>query len=216
MHSLAHGSSHPAAARGHVLGSPHLYDLMAEFFFFGRRRATYQALIAAVGIQPGQRVLDVGCGTGYFVRLIAEAVGPNGLAVGIEPSTSMINYAIRKAVPSTNSEFHVGTAASLELQDNSFDVVVSSLVMHHLPQDLRTVALQEMRRVLRPGGRVLVAEARSPSPGSGWHLLARLHGYDRMAREVPDLESIAARSGFRDIRYGEVPPWLRYVAARKP
>jgi ubiquinone/menaquinone biosynthesis C-methylase UbiE len=64
MHALVHRASHSAAAQGHVLGSPHLYDLTTEVLFLGRRRATYQTLIAAAGVQAGERVLDVGCGTG--------------------------------------------------------------------------------------------------------------------------------------------------------
>jgi ubiquinone/menaquinone biosynthesis C-methylase UbiE len=98
----------------------------------------------------------------------------------------------------------------VELADDHFDVVVSSLVMHHLPEELRTRALTEMHRVLRPGGRVLVAEAQSPPHGLGWRLLALLHSYDRMARQVPHLEPLAAKAGFGEIRTGEVPPWIRY------
>jgi ubiquinone/menaquinone biosynthesis C-methylase UbiE len=172
-------------------------------------------LIAAAGIQSGQRVLDVGCGTGYFVRLIAAEVGPGGRAVGIDPSISMVEYARRKAAGSASSHFQVGAAEALELSDDHFDVVVSSLVMHHLPEDLQTRALREMQRVLRPGGRVLVAEARSPRHGPGWRLLARLHGYDRMSRQVPHLEPLPAQAGFGEIRTGEVPPWIRYVVATK-
>jgi hypothetical protein len=55
-----------------------------------------------------------------------------------------------------------------------------------------------------------VAEARSPRHGLGWRLLAHLHGYDRMARQVPHLEPLAAQAGFGEIRTGEVPPWIRY------
>jgi ubiquinone/menaquinone biosynthesis C-methylase UbiE len=54
-------------------------------------------LIAAAGIQPGQRVLDVACGTGYFARMIARAVGPSGVVVGIDASPEMIDYASQKA-----------------------------------------------------------------------------------------------------------------------
>ena len=93
--------------------------------------------------------------------------------------------------------------------------MVSSLVLHHLPEDLRVPALREMRRVLRPGGKLLVAEAQVPRRGLGWRLLARLHGYDRMARMVPHLEPLAAQAGFAEVRTGEAPPWLRYAHAVK-
>jgi hypothetical protein len=52
-------SAHPATTRGHTLAAPRFYDIFANVFFFGRRRATFRALIAAAGVQPGQRVLDV-------------------------------------------------------------------------------------------------------------------------------------------------------------
>jgi ubiquinone/menaquinone biosynthesis C-methylase UbiE len=216
MHSLVHSRSHAAVSRGHALGLPRLYHFLAEFFFFGRRRATFESLVAAVGIEPAQRVLDLGCGTGYFVRLIALAVGPTGQAVGLDPSTSMIDYARCKAVGLNNCEFQIGSAEALDFPSAQFDIVVSTLVMHHPPEDLRVRALQEMRRVLRPGGHILVAEAQNPCHGPGWRLLARMHGFDRIARAVPDLESLAARAGFAEVHHGEAPPWLRYVLAVKP
>jgi ubiquinone/menaquinone biosynthesis C-methylase UbiE len=212
---LIHGASHGATTRGHTLGAPRLYDIVANVFFFGRRRATLQALIAAVGVQPGQRVLDVGCGTGYLARLLAQTVGRDGLVVGIDPSTAMIGYASRQTGRASNCQFRVGTAEALEFPAEHFDVVVSSLVMHHLPEDLHVTALQEMRRVLRPGGKLLVAEAQTPQHGLGWRLLARVHGYDRMARMVPHLAPLATQAGFGQVRTGEAPPWLRYVYAVK-
>ncbi len=217
MHSLIHGHapSHPAATRGHTLGAPRLYDIFADIFFFGHRRATFQLLIAAAGVQPGQRVLDVGCGTGYFARLLARAVGRDGLVVGIDPSLAMVSYASRKVGRASNCQFQVGIAEALELPADHFDVVVSSLVMHHLPEDLHVAALQEVRRVLRPGGKLLVAEAQTPRHGLGWRLLARVHGYAGMARRVPHLEPLAAQAGFGQTRTGEAPPWLRYVLAVK-
>jgi ubiquinone/menaquinone biosynthesis C-methylase UbiE len=209
-------SSHPAPTRGHTLAAPLLYDLFVDLFFLGRRRATYQALVDAAGVRPDQRVLDVGCGTGYFARLIGEAVGAGGIVVGIDPSPEMIAYASRKAGRASNCQFRVGTAEALDLPAEQFDVVVTSLVMHHLPEDLRVPALREMRRVLRPGGTLLVAEAQMPRHGFGWRLLARLHSFDRMARMVPHLEPLAEQADFAEIRAGEVPPWLRYVRAVKP
>ena len=210
-------SSSPTT-RGHIghIGGPHLYETFANVFFFGRRRATFQALIANAGVQPGQRVLDVGCGTGYLARLLAQAVGPQGLVVGVDPSPEMITYASRKAGRVRNCQFQVGSAESLDFPAEHFDVVVSSLVMHHLPEDLRVPALREMRRVLRPGGKLLVADAQLPRHGPGWRLLAVITGQGRMARMVPQLEPLAAEAQFAEIRTGEAPPWLQYVHAIRP
>jgi ubiquinone/menaquinone biosynthesis C-methylase UbiE len=213
MRSLIHGQPHSVTTRGHTLGKPRLYDLSANIFFFGRRGASFQALIGAAGVQPGHSVLDVGCGTGYFARLLAQTVGPEGSVVGIDPSLAMIRYASRQTGRASNCRFQIGTAEALEFPAEHFDVVVSSLVMHHLPEDLRVAALLEMRRMLRPGGKLLVAEAQQPRHGLGWGLLTRVHGYDRM---VPHLEPLAAQAGFGEIRSGEAPPWLRYVHAVKP
>jgi ubiquinone/menaquinone biosynthesis C-methylase UbiE len=216
MHSLHHGTHRPDSSHAHVLGSPRLYDFTVELFFLGRRRANYQTLLSVGvgGVQPGQRVLDVGCGTGYFSRLIARTTGPKGLVVGIDPSASMIEYARHKASSIRNCEFQVGAAEALPFPSDRFDVVVSSLVLHHLPEHLRLPALEEMRRVLRPGGRLLVAEARNPSHGI-LGLIARAQGYDRMAQEVPDLAALAGAAAFGDVAEGEVRPWLRYVTALK-
>ena len=126
----------------------------------------------------------------------------------------MIDFARRKAASVPNCQFQLGAAEALPFPRDHFDVVVSSLVLHHLPEDLRMRALQEMRRVLRPGGRLLTAEARNPQHGI-LGLLARTHRYDRMAQAVKSLDSLASAAGFGGIRSGEVPPWLRYVTAAK-
>jgi ubiquinone/menaquinone biosynthesis C-methylase UbiE len=181
----------------------------------GQRRATYQALVVAAGVRPGQRALDVGCGTGYLARLLAGPVGPDGQVVGIDPSPEMVAYAARKANGAGNLQFQVGTAESLDLPAEHFDVVMTSLMLHHLPEDLRVPALREMYRVLRPGGTLLIAEAQMPRPGV-LRMLARLHDFDRMAGLVPHLAPLAEQAGFLEIRPGEAPPWLRYVRAIKP
>ena len=217
VHSpLAHlfpRASHSLSTRGHTLGAPAAYDAFVNVFFLGRRRATFASLIRAAGVEPGQRVLDVGCGTGYFAGLLAEAVGPGGSVLGIDASSEMIAYAARRR-GRPNCQFQVGAAESLGLPAEDFDIVVSSLFMHHLPADLQPVALAEMRRVLRPGGTLLIAEAQIPR-ARVWRLLAHLHGFDRMAQAVADLDRLIADAGFERIRGGEAPPWLRYVRAVK-
>jgi ubiquinone/menaquinone biosynthesis C-methylase UbiE len=208
-------SAHSAHTRGHTLAAPRAYDAFVSLFFLGRRRASFMALIGAARVKPGQRVLDVGCGTGYFARLLSQSVGADGLVVGVDASREMIGYASRETGRASNCQFHVGTAESLSFPAEHFDVVVSSLFIHHLPADLQVIALAEMRRVLRPGGTLLVAEAHVPR-AFGWRLLAHLHGYDRMAQAVPDLEGMIADAGFDQVGGGEAPPWLRYARAMKP
>jgi ubiquinone/menaquinone biosynthesis C-methylase UbiE len=207
-------SVHSASTRGHTLGAPRAYDAFVNLFFLGRRRATFQALAAAAGVKRGHRILDVGCGTGYFACLIAEIVGNDGLAVGIDASPEMIAYATQRSRHTSNCQFQLGTAESLSLPSAQFDVVVSSLFMHHLPADLRGAALAEMQRVLRPGGTLLIAEAQVPR-APVLRLLARLHGYDRMSEAVADLDRLIADAGFKHVTTGEAPPWLRYVRAVK-
>lgn len=218
VHSpLAHlfpRSAHSATTRGHTLAAPGAYDTFATLFFFGRRRATYTGLGRVAGVTSGQRVLDVGCGTGHFASLLADTVGPTGLVVGVDASPEMIDYASRKRGRAGTCVFQLGAAESLSFPSDNFDVVVSSLFIHHLPADLQLTALREMWRVLRPGGTLLIAEAQVPR-AFGWRLLARAHGYDRMAQAVAHLERTIAAASFQQIQTGDAPPWLRYVRAVK-
>ncbi|HKN93829.1 MAG TPA: methyltransferase domain-containing protein [Thermoleophilaceae bacterium] len=115
-----------------------------------QRRAT----LAALALEPGERVLDVGCGPGYLAREMAEAVGTDGFVHGVDPSPAMLAIAARRALP--HMELSEGDALSLRLPDAEFDVAVSTQVYEYVA-DIEG-ALREARRVLRPGGRLLVLD----------------------------------------------------------
>ncbi|MCB0212104.1 MAG: methyltransferase domain-containing protein [Anaerolineae bacterium] len=106
----------------------------------------------AAAIQPRQRVLDVACGTGVLARAAAELVGPEGEVVGLDINEGMLAVARRKAPHIT---WQQGPAEALPFEDNSFDAVVSQFALMFFED--RQAALQEMMRVLRPGGRLAVA-----------------------------------------------------------
>ena len=115
-----------------------------------------QELMRHAALVPGERVLDVACGTGVAAVEAAAAVGANGVVVGIDLSGRMVDAARRRAAQhgASNATFERMDAESLELPDASFDVVLCSLGLMYLPDPAR--ALREMRRVLRHGGRLVI------------------------------------------------------------
>jgi ubiquinone/menaquinone biosynthesis C-methylase UbiE len=212
--SLLHGSSRPASTKGRTIGTPRLYDLFTAILFAGRRRTAFRSLAVASGARSGDRVLDVGCGTGFFARALAEVVGPKGEVLGVDAAPEMVAHAAARSRSVANCRFEVGSAGALAYPDGSFDVLVSSLTLHHLATEEQLPAVREMRRLLRPGGRLLIAEFQAPT-GHGWRLLLGPTGLDSMGSAVPRVESLVAEAGFGEIERGEVPPWLQYVRATK-
>jgi len=115
------------------------------------------ALLAASALRNGERVLDVACGTGLVSFAAARAVGPSGDVLGVDLSGGMVDAARQRATQRgvTNAAFARMDAESLALPDASFDVVLCALGLMYVPDPEQ--ALREMRRVLRPGGRLVVA-----------------------------------------------------------
>jgi arsenite methyltransferase len=116
-----------------------------------RRRRLVQDAVAA---QPAERILDVGCGPGYYVAELAERVGPDGFVLGVDASPAMLAVAAGRCDGAENTGFSEGDASSLPADDAGFDAVVSVQVMEYV-QDV-PAALAEIRRVVRPGGRVVL------------------------------------------------------------
>lgn len=137
---------------------PRLYELVGLIGFLGMRSRVYDGLVRLSGAAPGERVLDVGCGTGALTRRVARAVGSAGRVVGIDPSEEMVRYA-RRHSPS-NCDYRIAGAEAVPEPDASFDLAVSSLAVHHIPDDKREKAMAELMRVVRPGGRILIADFR--------------------------------------------------------
>ena len=109
---------------------------------------------AALGACPGDRVLDVGCGPGFYVTELLEMVGPGGAVVGVDGSGDMLAVAAKRAGGHGNVGFHEADATSLPVPDAGFDRALCVQVLEYV-RDV-PAALREMRRALRPGGRVVV------------------------------------------------------------
>jgi arsenite methyltransferase len=109
---------------------------------------------AALGARAGDRVLDVGCGPGFYVAELLEVVGRDGLVAGVDVSADMLAVAAKRAEGHDNVEFYEADATALPVAAASFDRALSVQVLEYV-EDV-SAALGELRRALRPGGRVLV------------------------------------------------------------
>jgi ubiquinone/menaquinone biosynthesis C-methylase UbiE len=120
-------------------------------------------LLDIAAIQPEERVLDLGCGTGTLT-IRAKERRPAAAIAGLDADPRMLERARRKAqAAGAELDFVVGSATELPYPDRSFDVVLSSLLLHHLDRDAKGAASREIARVLASGGRLAVADWGPPS-----------------------------------------------------
>ena len=165
-------------------------------------------LLDAADLQTGERVLDVACGTGVIARLAAEQVGPGGSVTAIDVAPDMISVA--KSTASSTAphiEWHVSDAASLPLADESYDVVLCQMGLMFMED--RTAALAEMRRVVVPGGRVVVNTPGAIQPAFVAmeqaiveHINPDLGGFVRAVFSMHDPDALATLlrdAGLRDV-----------------
>lgn len=137
------------------------YDLLCRIIGLGA--AFRHCTVGLARLVPNERVLDVGCGTGVLTRLAADLVGPAGVVIGIDAAPDMIRIARENATISWNgARFQLAAVEDLPFENGSFDVVVVSLLLHHLPLGLKHKGLRESLRVLRPGGRIIVTDFDRP------------------------------------------------------
>jgi ubiquinone/menaquinone biosynthesis C-methylase UbiE len=198
---------------GLVIHSPFEYDLRLWRQTRGRHRALRRHLVDLAHLQPGESVLDIGSATGSLALAAKRRVGRAGAVHGIEPSPAMVAYARRKvALLRAAVVFDVGTAQQLPYADGSFEVVTCTLVLHQLGHDAWRPSLAEMRRVLVPGGRVLLVDISvDPTAGPTPHS----HGHFDLDRLDPLLDAV----GFRIAERGPVEfplrrfDRLRYILA---
>jgi ubiquinone/menaquinone biosynthesis C-methylase UbiE len=209
-----------AASRTHHHSSDRLirwarvYDLGNGML--GRRRTRLRTMLADdLELRPGDRVLDVGCGPGRLALVFAQRVGSTGSVDGVDAAVEMINRASSQARKrGVAATFQVAFAQDLPFPDAAFDAVACTLALHHVAEDDQRIAVEEMYRVLKPTGRLLIAEfhkgqGRRPA-GPRW---LRRSGEDMLDKAL----GLVRASGFIDVASaGTNLGWLGKITAHKP
>ncbi|MDI3316079.1 MAG: class I SAM-dependent methyltransferase [Bacillota bacterium] len=186
--------------------APH-YDRMNRLMTMGVWSYWQRSFRRLAGIRPGDRVLDVGCGTAELSFLAAREAGPGGRVTGVDIAEGMLQICRQKLLDhpmADRLEFLRADAQALPFPDASFDVVVSGFMLRNVASLDR--ALVEMVRVLRPGGRLAVMELTHPP--SRW-VAAPYLAYFRHV--VPWLGRWAAREGDPLPPYAWLPESLREI-----
>jgi ubiquinone/menaquinone biosynthesis C-methylase UbiE len=168
-----------------------------------------------IPLHDGDAVLDVGCGTEYLAIELVKRVGSFGKIVGIDGSDEMIARARQKVQHRLLPiEFRVEPAEALSFPDQSFGVVVSSLVFHAWPGSLKLSALGAIARVLKEGGQLIIIDFLGPSG----HVLT----HATQPADPHDLPSMLRHVGFQPVQSGRIPfltvgiPPLGFVSALLP
>lgn len=147
------------SAENRGIDFPRVYDLLLLLLTRGRDRAYREDVLDLAGVAPGHRVLDIGCGTGTQAIATCHRSQPGGSVVGVDISEKMLAVArgkVRRA--GLDIAFQNADAARLPFEDESFDVVTITTVMHMVPESRRRLGLREAWRVLRRGGQLLLID----------------------------------------------------------
>ncbi|MEU1958566.1 class I SAM-dependent methyltransferase [Nocardia sp. NPDC019304] len=211
---------------GILLTQPRRYRLLKEVTLLGGANRLNARLARLARPAPGADIVDVGCGPGDFARLLAHGAGR---VVGIDPARQMVDYATARARDLPNCRFEVGAAQSLPLPDASADLVVSTFAMHHIDAAQRPAALAQMFRILRPGGRLLLADAHPTGPvlSAAVRVMARFaahrahdtshdHGDPLAAVDIRRYRDVLRANGFDEIEFVTVRPATGVLLAVKP
>ena len=191
------------------------YDFLIGLATLGKEQAFREKVLRLARLEAGESVLDVGCGTGTLAVAAKRRVGPTGIVCGIDASPEMIVKASKKAKKAgVEVAFQKELAQSLPFPDAQFDVVLSTLMLHHLPKKVRQQCAQEIQRVLKPGGRVLAVDFGESSQEKS-SLLSHFH--ERHGHvNIRDIIAVLSEADLKIIESGTVKIRdLQFVLAAK-
>lgn len=204
MHSHTHSHETVTPTTGRTIRWAGHYDMFVNLLLFGREKSFRQNILRTADIPSGAVVLDVGCGTGTLALMAKTQLGAQGKVYGIDAAPEMIDVARHKATDQNRAvDFRQGVIESLPFEDSTFDVVLSTLMFHHLPDDLKQRGLAEIFRVLKPGGRLLIVDMRRPTNMLS-HIMMAFSFHGALSSGIQDVVSMAKQSGYANIHLDNV------------
>lgn len=168
------------------------------------RESTFKrSLVEQAELRPGQRVLDLGCGTGTLALLISEHE-PGCEVTGLDADPDILRLARAKAEEhGADIEFQEALSTEMPFEDASFDRVLSTLFFHHLMPADKRATLAEIRRILKPGGRLCVADFGRPADPLQLGLSYQVRVFDGLERTREnfkgELPALVADAGLREV-----------------
>lgn len=192
------------------------YDPIVQFVTLGKTQKMHQGTLTLARLRSGDKVLDIGCGTGNLTLAAEKMVGVGGTVVGLDVEPAMIHQARQKAAK-TNSPvlFEVASITAIPYPDAAFDVILSTAMFHHLNPTQQVEGLAELYRVLKGDGRLLIVDLNTARRS----LVASLPGHKHLARQdtvLSELPGLLQRTGFQKVQTGHHPfKSLSYALAEK-
>ena len=180
------------------------YDSLMKRMTFGRERELRETTVNLAGVKPGDRVLEVGCGTGTLTLTAKRRTGPSGNVFGIDVIPLMIELSQRKAAQAGEEiTFQLGSIDDIPFPANTFDVVMCSFMIFHMADETRRKGLVEINRVLKPQARLLVLDVATPTRPLLKTFMKLISGGE-LPPDLRQLQPSLESSGFSDVAIAPV------------
>ncbi len=192
-------AAQPLKQDGQLGYMAHYYDAVVTLMTLGREKTLRRVTLDLVQLKPGDKILEIGCGTGTLTLGAKARVGASGEAIGLDIAPEMVEAASRKATrKGVDATFQVGSIAKIPYPGSHFDAVMCSFMIFHMPDDVRREGFAEIRRVLKPGGHLSILDFGLPD--KPWlRRFVQMHFGQMIQHDVRDLIPVLEENSFSDV-----------------